>query len=152
MDNKEAQGCLGCLGVVVLGAAVWLIWKAVQWVASDWHWAWALGAMAVVPVLSFAVIIAWRAPQPVVPADSQETWLTAVGVSVTLVLTALVLCKGWGTAIFALALAAPGPIALAFTADWLRLPRIWPPQPMAKGTPATANVGNSSIVPAEDAR
>ncbi|MFJ3248410.1 hypothetical protein [Streptomyces sp. NPDC086782] len=152
MQDKEAQGLVGCLGIVLLGVAVWLIWKAVQWVAGDWHWAWGLGSVAVVPALSFAVVVAWRVPQPIVPTDSRETWLTAIGVSVTLTLTALVLLKGWGTAIFALVLAAPGPIALAFTPEGLQLPRLWPPRPGAATAAAVTSADNSTAKLAEDPR
>ncbi|MFD5635596.1 hypothetical protein ACFWJM_15855 [Streptomyces sp. NPDC127077] len=126
MKDKEAQGIVGCLGVVLLGVLVWLIWQAVKWVASDWHWAWGLGSIGLVPALTVVVAIAWRISQPIAPSVTPETWLTAVGVSITLVLTALVLFQGWGTAVFAIVLAAPGPIALAFTPDWLELPRLWP--------------------------
>ncbi|MCX4550382.1 MULTISPECIES: hypothetical protein [Streptomyces] len=150
MQDKEAQGLAGCLGVVLIGAVVWLLWLAVQWVVDDWHWAWGLGSIVVVPALSFAVVVAWRASQPIVPTESPETWLTAVGVSVTLVLTGLVLFKGWGTAIFALSLAAPGPIALAFAPEGLYLPRVWPPRPTASTAPAMAKTDNSAPELSED--
>ncbi|MFD6554990.1 hypothetical protein [Streptomyces sp. NPDC058398] len=136
MKDKEAQGIVGCLGLVLLGTVVWLIWQAVKWVASDWHWAWGLGSIVVVPALTVVVAIAWRISQPIAPSETPETWLTAVGVSITLVLTALVLFQGWGTAVFALVLAAPGPITLAFTPDWLELPRLWPARPAVAATAA----------------
>ncbi|MER5384273.1 hypothetical protein ABT040_29045 [Streptomyces sp. NPDC002688] len=136
MKDKEAQGIVGCLGIVLLGTVVWLIWQAAKWVASDWHWAWGLGSIVVVPALTVAVAIAWRVSQPIAPSETPETWLTAVGVSVTLVLTAIVLFQGWGTAAFALLLAAPVPITLAFTLDWLELPRLWPSRPVPAATAA----------------
>ncbi|MFJ5534049.1 hypothetical protein [Streptomyces sp. NPDC093261] len=134
MKDEEVKGCAGCLAVCLVVFVLWLVWQAIKWVISDWNWAWGLGSVAVLPILSHLVVAAWREPQPLVPTQSREIWLTAVCTSAVILLAVLVLLRGWGTALFAIVLAVSGAATLAFAPSRLRLPSLWPPQAEAEAT------------------